>query len=324
MSGRIPAFDRARRSLQYAAMNRKKHVLAVIEPDIEPCDIVDRAAWLADINGSALELLLCDPDVGALSDMVFVSNEARDIAVQIRAAQEQMLNDLAAPAHEWGVDVLTGILDMRPIADGIVHVALDHEPLYVVKGTRYHSDAERASLLDTDWQLIRRCPYPLWLVKARPISEKPLIVAAVDPTHGEDEEARIDHLLTAHAKALAAAAGGELRLLHVYQPLAGIGAAARLNFKPERIPVDEISERMEREHRRKLGELAAAHGIDEARIRLLPGSPRDLLPWVAREENADVFVMGALARSARAGGAIGSTAERVLDHLPCDVLILRP
>lgn len=304
-------------------MNRKRHVLAVVEPDINPREVVDRAAWLARLNTTAVELLLCDADVGALSDSVFVSNEPRDIALQIRQAQEEMLHDLAAPVRERRVEVLTGILDMRPIADGIVHVALDREPLFVVKGTRYHSDAERASLLDTDWQLIRRSPGPLWLVKPRPIAEQPLVVAAVDPMHSEDQQARLDHRLIEQAKALVDATGGELRLLHVYQPLAGVGAAAKLNFKPVRISVQEISDRMEKEHRRKLAELAAVHGIDEARVRQLPGAPRDVLPWVAREEKADVFVMGARARSGRPGD-IGSTAERVLDHLPCDVLILQP
>src|SRR5690606_135690 len=117
---------------------------------------------------------------------------------------------------------------------------------------------------------------------------------------------------------------GRVQLLHAYQPLAGVGAAATFQFKPIRLPVDEISERVEQEHRAKLAELAARHGIGEAQARQLPGNPRDLLPYVAREEQADVVVMGALARSAGGRKVVGSTAERVLDHLPCDVLIVRP
>lgn len=305
-------------------MQEPKRVLAIVEPDIYPREFVERAAWLAAQNGAVLELLLCDPDVGALSETVFVSNEARDIAAHIRAAQEEMIGELAAPARDRGVEVITGILDKRPVADAIVHFALDRNPLFVVKGTRYHSDAERASLLDTDWRLIRACPCPLWLVKPRPLAERPLIIAAVDPMHRQDEGAVLDHRIVDHAKSLAELSGGEAHLLHVYQPLAGIGAAATRIFKPIRLPVAEISETMEREHREKLAELAAHHGIDERHVRQLPGAARDVLPWVAREENADVIVMGAVARSARSGDVIGSTAERVLDHLPCDVLILRP
>ncbi|HET6628198.1 MAG TPA: universal stress protein [Woeseiaceae bacterium] len=299
-------------------------VLAIVEPDISPREVVDRSAWLANLTGSTLELLLCDADVGPLGDMIFVSNEARDIAEQIRAAQEAMLEELAQSARDRGVGVASGILDMRPIADGIVHVALDRKPRYVVKATQYHSDAERAFLLDTDWQLIRNCPFPLWLVKPRPIAEKPVIIAAVDPMHSEDEQARLDGVIIEHGKAIAAQAGGELQLLHAYQPMRGVAAAARLNFKPVRLPVDEISRKMEKEHRARLDALAAEHGIAPDRTHQLPGSPRDLLPYLAREWNADLVVMGAVARGRGSGGAIGRTAERVLDHLPCDVLILRP
>ena len=305
-------------------MSRKAAVLAIIEPDIIPRDVLERATWLAKVTGSALELLLCDADVGGLTGTFFVSNEARDIAQQIRAAQEEMLEDLARPARDRGLEVATGILDMRPVADGIVQLALDREPRYVVKGTQYHSDAERATLLDTDWQLIRHCPFPIWLVKPRAVGDKPLLVAAVDPMHGEDAQALLDDAIIRQAKAVAGATGGELHLLHAYQPMSGIGAAASLNFKPVRLPVDEIGKRMEKEHRARLDALAAKHGIEPGRTHQVPGSPRDLLPYVARDRRADIVVMGALARGGDSGDAIGRTAERVLDHLPCDVLIVRP
>ncbi len=44
----------------------------------------------------------------------------------------------------------------------------------------------------------------------------------------------------------------------------------------------------------------------------------------ARAQGTDLVVMGALARSALKRRVVGSTAEKVLDHLPCDILIVRP
>lgn len=309
--------------LQYDRMATQSSVLAVVEPDISPREVVDRAARIAELTDSTLELLLCDADVGALGDAIFVSNEARDIAGEIRAAQEEQIETLAAPARTGGIEVTTSILDIRPIADGIVHVALDRSPRYVVKATQYHSDAERAILLDTDWQLIRHCPFPLWLVKPRPLAPAPVIIAAVDPMHSDDEPAHLDDVIIEQAKSITGRSGGDLHLLHVYQPMSGIGAAANRTFKPVRLSLDEISEKMEKEHRARLDELAAKHGIEPRCTHQLPGSPRDLLPYVARDWKADLVVMSALARGRGAGAAIGPTAERVLDHLPCDVLILR-
>ncbi len=45
---------------------------------------------------------------------------------------------------------------------------------------------------------------------------------------------------------------------------------------------------------------------------------------MAAECHADIVVMGAIARSALKRVFIGSTAERVLETLPCDVLVVKP
>jgi universal stress protein E len=262
--------------------------------------------------------------VSSLNDTLFVSNEARDIAASIRVAQEEMIDELALPARQRGVRVITSVLDQRPVADGVVYTALNRNPLYVVKGTRYHSQAERAIFVDTDWQLIRSCPFPLWLVKPHPLAGRLTIIAAVDPTHGSDEPARLDAAIVSRAQEVASRAGGEVHLLHTFEPLQGIGKAATRTFKPIRLPVAELSERMAQEHREKLEALAAASGIDGAHTHLLPGSTRDVLPYMAREWNADLVVMAAISRSGVKRVTIGSTAEKVLDHLPCDILVIRP
>lgn len=295
-------------------------ILVMVEPDIQPRETVDHAAWLARLTDSRLHLLLCHAD--AIPHGFLVSNEARDIAAKIRAAREEILEDFAAPLREAGLDVSQEVVSERPIADGVLQKALDIDPLYVVKATKYHSQAERAVFVDTDWRLIRSCPYPLWLVKPHPIGDKPVIIAAVDPTHREDEPAALDQAIIAQAQELARKSGGSVHLLHTYAPLTGIGAEATMTFKPIRLPIDELNEKFRREHREKLDAMARACGIDSKHTHQLPGDARDVLPWFARDKDADLVVMGAVARGAIKRRLIGSTAEKVLDDLPCDILIL--
>jgi hypothetical protein len=47
------------------------------------------------------------------------------------------------------------------------------------------------------------------------------------------------------------------------------------------------------------------------------------MPRTARECCADIVVMGSVARSSLARLVAGSTAERVLETLPCDVLLVK-
>jgi universal stress protein E len=304
-------------------MTKSDVVLAVVEPDVIPQEVVARAAWLAERTGSTLTLLLCDADVTALANNFFVSAETQAIAENMRVAQREILEDLAEPARKRSIAVTLDVLEERPVGEGILQRALDIDPRFVIKGTQYHSEARRAIFVDTDWFLIRTCPYPLWLVKPHEIAAKPLIVAAVDPTHQHDETARIDRRIVEQAKAIAASSDGEVHLLHACHALKGIGAEATKTFKPIRLAVDELSERIAKEHREKLDALAATTGIARNHTHQLPGATRDILPFFARDRQADLVVMGAVARWSLQRAVIGGTAERVLDHLPCDILIVR-
>jgi universal stress protein E len=304
-------------------MSENEKILVVVEPDNHPKEVVERASWLAELNNCDLHLVLCDPEFGALSAGIFLSNETRDLAQQIRAVQKEMIDQFASDARDRGINVSTDVLEERPVSDAIMHIALDMQPRYIVKGTEYHSVAERAIFVDTDWQLIRTCPFPLWLVKPHEIGERPVVVAAVDPVHSHDKPAALDQLIVETAKKITAPVDGEVHLLHTYQRIAGIGKEATKTFKPIKLPIDELSKKIQAEHREQLDQLAAATGIDAEHTHQLPGSTKDLLPTFARAHGADVVVMGALARWGLKRMVIGSTAEKVLDHLPCDILIVR-
>jgi len=304
-------------------MSDKNKILVMVEPDNSPSAVVERAAWVAELVDCDLELLLCDSSVSALGDGFFVSNEAREIGEKIEQAQQEIIDALAQDARQHGIAVTASVLDERPIADAVLAKALDSDPMMIMKGTQYHSIAERTIMLDTDWQLIRKCPYPLWLVKPGKFRAEPIIVAAVDPTHEHDKPAALDQKIIDAAKAIATPIDGDVHVLHTYERLVGIGTEVNKTLKALKIPIDEIDKRMRKEHREALDSLARKYGFNKDHVHQLPGRTRDLLPTFARSHKADLVVMGALARWGIKRMVVGSTAERVLDHLPCDVLIVR-
>jgi universal stress protein E len=304
-------------------MKSEQKILVVAEPDKHPYEVVERAAWIAGITGHDLSMLLCNSEIGPLGVPFFLSNEAKEIGEKIQTAQTEILEELIESARKAGARASGMVLEERPIADGIISLALESKPALVVKGTQYHSVAQRSIFVDTDWQLLRRCPCPLWLVKPGMMRDHPVIIAAVDPVHSHDKPATLDRAIVEHAQHIARATHGELHLIHSYQRLTGIGETATRTFKPIELPIDELDKKMQNEHRQKLDELAHQYGIDPAHTHQLPGSAQELIPAFARSHDADLVVMGALARWGLKRAIIGSTAERALDHLPCDILIVR-
>ena len=296
-------------------------ILAVIELDRFPEAVASRAAWIARRFGCDLELVLSDPTLAMLHNNFIVSNEAKTIAENMHGAQHQILDELAQPISGQGVDITTVILDDSPASDAIVARALEVEPRFVVKGTEHHSPAERARFTYTDWRLIRKLDYPLWLVKPKEWKDKPVIIAAVDPTHKGDREGVLDQTIVDTGKELATKCNGTLQLLHTYVRLVEIGRHAMFAFKPVKLPIDELEDNIRNLHREKLDALAAANDIPVDAVHQLPGRAHEILPMFARAQGADLVIMGALARSGLKSRVLGSTAAKVLDHLPCDVLI---
>ena len=304
-------------------MSDKQTILVILEPDNHPYDVVERAGWLAELNDFDISLLWCNAETSPLGFPFLVSNEAREIGREIQAAQSEIVDYLAKPLRERGITVTTKVLEERPISDGIVSVVKALKPVYLLKGTQYHAAAERSIFVDTDWQLIRSCPCPLWLIKPTLIGEKPVIIAAVDPVHSHDKPAALDQIIVEQAMKVASKDNGDVHLLHTYQWMTGVGSAATKTFKPIKVPVTDIEERVRNEHQERLNELAKANDIDAKHVHLLPGDARELIPAFVRQQKASLVVMGALARWGLKRAIIGSTAERVLDHLPCDILIVR-
>lgn len=300
----------------------KRNVLCVVELDNYPEDVVARATWLAKLYDCDLELVLSDPIMNHLSEGFIYFADLQLLTESVRNDQDAILHGLASTAEKAGITVRTSTSTDRPEAYMIASKAEDCNALFVVKGTHWHSPSERASLADTDWRLIRRIESPLWFAKPAEIRGRPVVVAAVDPTNRHDKESLLDHEIIRQAQSVVEKCSGKLLLFHSYQRLEEIGARVTWKFKPEKLPLDQLDQKIRKEHRDALEKLASDCGVAAEAVHQLPGRAHELLPTFARANRASLVVMGGRARSGIKHRFVGRTATRVLDHLHCDVLIV--
>jgi universal stress protein E len=209
----------------------------------------------------------------------------------------------------------------HPPHEAIVRHALDTRSDLVIASTRHHGPGVRLLLRNTDWELIRHCPVPLLLVKTSRPYVKPAIIAAVDPFHTRpaDLDAR---LLTSGAR-FARLLRGRLHVFHSYMPLVNVatlsmGAAPLVTLPPE------IEETHGRQIARVIDKLAESAGVSRSCRHIHMGDVAGELRAAVRAAGAGLVVMGAVSRSGLARFFIGNTAERVLDQLDCDVLVVKP
>ena len=305
-------------------MDKIAKILTVIDPTVDDQPALKRAAWLAKSTGAELELLVCYYNEYLSGDRLFDSPSLEKARGEVIANQERHLEELAEPIRANGVVVTTTASWDHPLYEGIVRAAISSRADIVFKDTHHHSAVTRALLTNTDWNLIRTCPVPLWLVKPREVSSKPVFVAAIDPMNQHDKPAALDDEILHISKTLGGAVAGDVHAFHSYDPRIAVATATANAYIPVSLPFDEIEQQMHEDHQKRFDEITSFHGLDNSKTHLVAGLTHEELPETAEALGADVVVMGAVARNRWQRLFIGATAERTLEHLPCDLLIVKP
>lgn len=299
-----------------------KQILVIVDPTTKEHAAVNKAAVLAEKFKARLELFVCDTK--AAREMRLLSHLRTQPDAPVPVNIKGLLESLAEPLRARGLDVTTETVCADPLHAGLIDRTRHTKADLVVKDTHHHSFAQRTFLTNTDWQLIRGCPVPLLLTKPAPWAAAPRVVAAVDPGHVNDKPEILDHWIVEHASLFAQRLQGELHVVHAYLPMAIVSSATIASpSMAAAVTPDDLS--VEEQKRRELvTALVSEYDVTPANIHLELGGPAQVLPIAAERVRADVMTMGAIARSGLKRIFIGSTAEDVLERLPCDALIVKP
>ena len=164
-------------------MNNISQIMCVVDPTEIAQPAMQRAAWLARKTGAELELFICYYNEYLSGERLFDSPSLEKARAEIINGHAKRLETLAEPLRNSGIVVKTTALWDHPLHEGIVRHAAATGAEIVFKDTHHHSAIARALLTNTDWNLIRSCAAPLWLVKPRDVPANPVFVAAIDPMH---------------------------------------------------------------------------------------------------------------------------------------------
>jgi universal stress protein E len=295
-----------------------QRLLVVIDAEHPQQPALQRAADVARKTGAELHLLqiVYHPSLdGGLLDSRMLKRARESILRQNHEALRASVAHLSDEGFRIEVDVRWG---KRRHEEILARVAV-LQPDILFSSTQPCSALRRMLLSDASWQLIRRCPVPLWLVHdAEPRGQS--LCVALDPLHSADKPAALDHQLIRASQALQAALGLQTEYLHAQAPL-----PHSLLFDAEVAQAyDDYVIQCRREHREAFDKLIGQHAIDRAQAHLLDGFAEEVIPRFVRQHNIGLLVMGAIARGHLDSLLIGHTAERVLERIECDLLVIKP
>ena len=296
-----------------------ERLLVLIDAERKDQPALQRAAWLAERTGAELHLLLCAFS-SSLDHNLFLEGprleQARDAFLEER---RNWLDTLAAPLRSNGGKVHTRVIWSKQRQRASLDAISALQPDLVFKSAHHHGLLKRLLLSNSDWELLRHCPAPLWLVHHGEWQARKLC-AALDPLHSADKPAALDHRLIGIAGELATHLGLEAHYLHSFAPL-----PRSLVFDLEMVmSYEQYSAKCASQHREAFEQLLAEHAIPPTSSHLLEGYAEQSIPAFVREQGIDLLLMGAISRGQLDAAIIGNTAERVLDEVECDLLVVKP
>jgi universal stress protein E len=121
------------------------------------------------------------------------------------------------------------------------------------------------------------------------------VLAAVNLRSSDEPHARMTDLVIAYAQAVSRLTGAELHAVNAYN--------GSVNF----VHPPDLAKRL---------------GIDRRFAQVGDASPDELIAEVAARLGDPLVVIGSIPRPGFAGGVVGNTAERILDHLQSDILCI--
>jgi universal stress protein E len=216
----------------------------------------------------------------------------------------------------------------HPVHDAIVRRAIATRADMVIIEFHAHIKGARLFLRNTDWELIRTCPCPLLIARGTRLRTGAAVVAAVDPRHANDKPARLDRRILKIANALGNRLGAPVHACYAVVPLSVQLAVSTTIASPgTATPVwvpPEVDKSQRRAAERALDRIASAQGVPANRRHLVSLDATSALVELTKQLRAGTVVMGAVSRSGLRRIVIGSTAERTLDALDTDVLVVKP
>jgi universal stress protein E len=262
-------------------------ILVVFDPTTDAQIALERACLIAKHEGSEIHLFSCiHTDVP--------KDDSGEIDKLI-AAQNEILEGIVAPLRESGIKVSTEIVWKKNWYKAVVRASKRCGADAVVKASHRHSETQRLFKKTSDWTLIRKCKCPVLLVKGQPTGEGRKVLAAVDLRRDKDSYEKINENILQFCQRYLDTDHSEVHFLNAYKDLPN---------RPDR------------------GAMIRACGVDSEFVHIEMGDTSKVIVQCANELGANLVLIGNSARSGLSAAVNSNTAERVLDDLACDLLVI--
>lgn len=311
-------------------MNRFKRILYVSEPAVNQEAAFSRAVSLTVKNQAELTVIDVMPPPFISVNLSPEAPSAAKLKAGMIAERYKTLQSLTEP-YSQDRQITVTVVEGKCFLEVIRTVLKDGHDL-VIKPAENPDFMERLFGSD-DMHLLRKCPCPVWLIKADEQQDFRCIMAALDfdPREPISIEQGPNPQIVELATSLASWDFSELHFVHawdapgemLFRVWSDDPEKSALNYtEGERARHQAVMETLDHKLHARVGD--EAYNYLSPQFHLRQGLAPRVIPEMAAQLRADLVVMGTLGRTGISGLIIGNTAEAILDQLTCSVLAIKP
>jgi len=281
---------------------------------------VDKAIWVAGHTSAELTFLSSLMPCLDLTPSMWHMREMQDYQKLIDGMHEtahQRMTALIDEAASEGVKANELRTTGKPWEELLREAVTNDYDLMIVGSHKQHALGQLL-LGNTGRRLVRKSPCPVWVTTPVEDGKVRRILVPTDFSEAADDALKLAHTLAKQSDA-------DLHVLH----------AIEYHFEPQMrdliVSLDEVEEYRSRVHadaERQLNETVSRCGLDHVvaldHRHISKGAPHAMIREAVKELSVDLVVMNTVGRSGLKGLLVGNTAERVLNHLTCSILAIKP
>ncbi len=300
-------------------MKFPQHILVIVSGKRKEPIALARALQLAQFYDIKLSLFSCVYDPG--TDLSPLLSNPHKKAIKNKKLQNRLeyLDSIKESLASSGIPITTHVLWHRKVQNAVMEICDELSPDLVIKRISDNANSINPFTMPMDWQLLRQCPSPLLIVKDKEWRMPAPVLAAVNVGAEHTGEKEFNQQIIAYAKLLSRLtdAPAEVVTTHI-TPM--VDEAMNI---PGFDPVD-LKQKVTQFNQERLAEMVKESNISPDKRHVIEGLAEDRIPELANKINAQLVVMGVSAQKGLKNAFMGNTAERVLTHLQCEVLALKP
>ncbi|PCH52607.1 MAG: universal stress protein [Cellvibrionales bacterium] len=270
-----------------------ENILVVVDPTREEQPALERA-----LVSSQLDI---HPKIHVFIGVDLASTENSAENPKLYKSAHELL-ELLHPLDEKGVDYTTEICWAPQWHEAILRSAKNNKVDMIIvpdysgeEGTSRGLGGLRHRLSDPKWGLLRNAIRPVLLVRPNTSRKRSTILAAVKTQTVKTEYNTLNDKIISRGKWLASLYGADFHVVNAYPD--------SLNF-PDR------------------GQLRRITDMDSSKVHVKLGNPEDVITETAHEIDADIVIIGTLARKGVLAAMRGNTSEKVIGKLTQDIFTL--